>query len=391
MPTYDVRVNESAPPPRRAVARRGGRLGLALLVLLAADAAIVAGLSRGLSVVGLGGVPGSSPSQPQATITAPARPGAAPTSAAARPTPVQTTGKVPVTADHKRGVVLIAGETADLTVAGTGMVLTSDGQVVTNYHVVRSTTKLTVTLASNGKKYPAKLVGRDATLDVALLQLTGATGLDVVTLDEDDVAVGDVVIAAGNANGQGFVTANRGNVQGLDRRIMVRGPSADDPDEPLDGLIETNAPGWPGDSGGPMFDAELQVLGMTTAGTDGQMTERKVYAVPVADVLGVVEKVRAGDESGTIVIGPKAFLGVVVRASTGLKLSSTEARSPAAKAGLKAGDTLTSIDGKPVNSRAELVRLLDEYEPGGQAEITWQTSAGATKRATVTFAAHRAN
>lgn len=370
-------VPPSKPPRRRPVAP-------VLLTAMLAGAALQWGVPAAV---------GSLLEDPPATGTPPVtstpRPRA---STSARPTPVQTTGEVSMTDGLKRGVVLISGTTPLENVAGTGMVISASGEVVTNYHVVRSTQKLTVTIASTGRRYPATLVGRDATKDVALLQLEGAKGLDVVTFDRDPVNLGDVVVAAGNANGQGFVTANRGNVLATQQVIMVKGPTENDPDERLSGLIETNAPGWPGDSGGPMFDAETQVLGMTTAGSTERSDERRVYAIPITQAMAVVESVRSDDESGTVVIGPKAFLGISVSDSGGaLSVSSVDTGGPASKAGLRAGDTVTSVGGVGVATRGELSSALDGYEPGSTTELQWRTASGQQRTGKVTFAPSKLN
>ena len=154
-----------------------------------------------------------------------------------RPLPEQSVGPVEVTDALKRGVVLITGRTPAEGVAGTGMVITPDGYVLTNYHVVRSTEAITVTIAATGRRHTAELVGRDATKDVALLKLDRASNLDVVTIDSDPVRIGDIVVAAGNANGQGYVSAHRGNILELDRQINVKGANVNDPPQRLRGLI----------------------------------------------------------------------------------------------------------------------------------------------------------
>lgn len=318
--------------------------------------------------------------------------------ATASPTPTvaQTTGPVEVTDAVQRGVVLISGRTGNQGVAGTGMVLTADGYVLTNYHVVRSTSSVTATVALTGRHYTATLVGRDATKDVALLKLEGASRLDVVTLDQDPVAIGDAVVAAGNANGQGFVSANRGNVQALNTSIQVRSASENDPPQRLRGLIQANAAAWPGDSGGPMFDAQGEVLGMTTAGgtTDESDEDRRVYGVPIAAAMQVVTQVRAGDESGTVVIGPKAYLGVVVESDDTAQevvITRVEASTPASRAGLRTGDIITSLDGHPIGSRADLSTALDGIEPGSIVDVGWTTSSGRERTGTVTVTASSIN
>lgn len=306
-----------------------------------------------------------------------------------RPLPEQSVGPVDVTDDLKRGVVLITGRTPAEGVAGTGMVLTPDGYVLTNYHVVRSTEAITVTIAATGRRHTAELVGRDATKDVALLKLDRAIDLDVVTIDSDPVRIGDVVVAAGNANGQGYVTAHRGNILELDRQINVKGANVNDPPQRLRGLIETNAPAWPGDSGGPMFDGEAQVLGMTTAGSStgtGETEDKQVYAVPVREALDVVDRIRAGDESGTVVIGPKAYLGVIVEAddSSAVIVSDVQPDTPAARTGLAAGDTILTLDGQRVRTRSELSDVLDTVEPDSTVTITWTTASGRERSAEIT-------
>lgn len=312
-------------------------------------------------------------------------------SSSALPTPRQVVGPVELTPALTRGVVLIQGRTPGDAVAGTGMIISPDGYVLTNYHVVRSTNRITVTIADTGRQITAEMIGRDATKDVAVLKLPGVRNLPTVTLDPDAVTVGDVAIAAGNANGQGYVTAHRGNVQALGRSIKVKGATEHDPPQPLEGLIETNAPAWPGDSGGPMFDAENEVLGMTTAGSsdedDGE--DRRVYAVPIREAMAVVDRIVAGDESGTVVIGPKAYLGVIVAVddTSAVTVADVNEGTPAHRTGLRVGDTITALDGQPVSTRADLSAILDGIEPQSTVIIEWTTPAGVSYAEPVTVEA----
>ena len=110
--------------------------------------------------------------------------------------------------------------------AGTGVVLTSSGQIMTNYHVVEGTTSITVTVASTGTTYMATVVGHDQTHDVALLQLEDASGLDTVAVDRDPVAVGDQVTAVGNAGGTGSLTAADGKVTALNATVTTAAEGA---------------------------------------------------------------------------------------------------------------------------------------------------------------------
>ena len=165
-----------------------------------------------------------------------------------------TTGNA-VAAAQSAGVVLIEAETGSGIAAGTGMILTADGQVLTNYHVVAGSDKVSVTVADSGNTYTATVVGFDQARDVALLQLKDASGLTTVTVDNDQVAVGDAIAAVGNASGGGELVKAAGKVTATDQSLTVSSDSPWGSSEDLSGLVETNARAVPGDSGGPMFDS----------------------------------------------------------------------------------------------------------------------------------------
>lgn len=311
----------------------------------------------------------------------------------AQDAPTASTSTQP-TAEQSRGVVLINATTPSGEGAGTGMVLTASGQVLTNYHVVQGSTSLTVTVADTGEQYRASVVGWDAEHDVALIQLEGASGLSTVALDDDRLAVGDALTAVGNASGGGSLVAASGRVTGLDQQVTV---SNEGRAETLRGAIATDAAAEPGDSGGPMFDAEGEVAGMTTAG--GQTTTavpgyrgRAVtttdvsYAVPIEDAMGVIDQIRAGEESGTVRIGPRAYLGVSV-ASESLVVASVVGDGPAAGAGITAGSAVTSIGGRAVTTHDELSDALDALEPDQEVAVTWTDADGVRHAATVTLGA----
>lgn len=300
-----------------------------------------------------------------------------------------------VTDDLSRGVVLITVTTSSGEGAGTGMVLTASGQVLTNYHVVEGSTDIEVTIAATGDTYAATVVGHDETRDVALLQLEDASGLDTVAVDDETLAVGDALTAVGNAEGGGELVAASGLVTGLDESVTVTSGTET---ETLTGVIETNAGAVPGDSGGPMFDAEGEVAGMTTAGGQtvavapgggrrGGATLTSVsYAVPIDVALEVVAVIRTGAESGTVEIGPRAYLGVSVGSSTsGLVVSGVESGGPAASAGITAGSVITSVGGTAVSTHAELSALLGEHEPGDKVKVTWTDADGTAHTATLTL------
>lgn len=312
------------------------------------------------------------------------------------------------TDEQQRGVVLISTvlgyQSAEA--AGTGVVLTSDGLVVTNNHVVDGATQITVTVGSTGETYTAEVVGTDATADVAVLQLQGASGLTTAPLDDDEagVAVGDAVTAVGNAEGGGVLLAADGTVTALDQAITTQaeGVSAG---ESLTGLIEVDADVVSGDSGGPLLDDEGEVVGLTTAASSGS-AEVTGYAIPIQDVLDVVTQIVAGHDTDTITLGYPAFLGVQLAttggdaaALDGLPGSATGATggvagatvagvldgTPAAQAGLAAGDTITAVDGVAVADGDALSEALAAHAPGDQVTLTWTTATGTTQSATVTL------
>lgn len=318
-------------------------------------------------------------------------PGTTTTEQTAAPTPDQT-----------RGVVLIQATVSGGEAAGTGMVLTADGQVLTNYHVVQGSTQVQVEVVDTGRVYTATVVGHDAARDVALLQLEGASGLATITPDADRVAVGQSLTAVGNASGGGELVAAPGTVTALEQQVTVNGDNGGS--ETLSGVIATNAGAVPGDSGGPMFDDEGEVLGMTTAGSQttnaapgggGRQsttaTTTASFAVPIADALSVVNQIRTGKESGTVQVGARAYLGISVASSSGLQVASVESGGPAAKAGVEVGATITAIDGTRVTTQSELSSALDRIDPGAKASLTWVDADGVTHTATVTLGSSPVN
>ena len=237
--------------------------------------------------------------------------------------------------------------------AGTGMVLTADGEILTNNHVVAGATSITVTIVSSGDRYQASVVGVDPTDDVAVLQLSGASDLATANLSSSaNLAVGDAVTGVGNAGGTGGVpSASPGQVTALDQTITTQAEGSAAA-ETLHGLIETNADIQAGDSGGPLYDANDQIVGIDTAAEEGGYTTAG-YAIPIASALSIAQQIENGQASENVVIGNPAFLGVQVSSTTGGRnrysqaatsgalISGVVTGTPAAAAGLVAGDTIT--------------------------------------------------
>ena len=302
-----------------------------------------------------------------------------------------TTGNS-VAAAQSAGVVLIEAETNSGIAAGTGMILTADGKVLTNYHVVAGTGKIAVTVADTGDTYTATVVGFDQAKDVALLQLKDASGLTTVTVDNDQVAVGDQVAAVGNASGGGELVMAAGDVTATGQDLTVSSDSPWGNSEDLSGLVETNARAVPGDSGGPMFDAQNEVLGMTTAGST---KERTSYAVPIATALAVVDQIETGQDAGTVRVGPAGYVGIKVadaeQGGTGKTITEVVAGSPAAKAGIISGSRLTKVGDTPITASTNLATVIRALEPGQQVSLEWTTRNGTQKSATVTLGSSPVN
>lgn len=272
--------------------------------------------------------------------------------------------------------------------AGTGMVLTASGDVLTNNHVVEGATRILVTTVKDGKTYTASVVGVSPTDDVALLRLSNAKGLTTVPVGtSSSVRIGDEVISAGNAGGRnGLPTVATGNVVALNQTIQVR-DELDDATETLRGLIQTTVPLQRGESGGPMFDDDGKVIGINTAASQGFRNGAEGYAVPIDRALSIVEQIRTGKETDTIHIGVRGFLGVRTQAGNGgAEVISVQSGSPADGAGLDAGNVITAVDGEAVPDPSALIKKIREHRPGESVTITWTTSDGQSRSAKVTLA-----
>lgn len=313
-------------------------------------------------------------------------------------------------AEESTGVVIIETEIdyGSSAAAGTGLVLSSDGLVLTNNHVVEGATEISVTVADTGETYTATLVGTDDEDDVALLQLEGAADLDTVTIDDDAETVGDAVTAVGNADGGGVLMAADGSITALEASVTTS-ETQGSASETLDGMIEIVADVVSGDSGGALLDAEGEVIGVTTAASTGSATT-VAYAIPIEDALDIVQLILDGDESDGVTIGYPAFLGVQMADAaasaagygprggfgpgssdpqssdvTGATIAGVIEGTPAAEAGLAAGDTITAIDGEAVTDTTDLSDALADEDPGDTVTIEWVDSAGSSHSASVTL------
>ncbi|MGZ6824538.1 MAG: S1C family serine protease [Blastococcus sp.] len=268
--------------------------------------------------------------------------------------------------------------------AGTGMVLTADGDVLTNNHVVQGATSITVTIVGTGATYAATVVGTDPTDDVAVVHLQNASGLTTASFGSAPPAVGDGVTAVGNAGGTGTLTAAAGTVTDLDQAITASDTGGSDAEQ-LSGLIETDAAMQPGDSGGPLYDAAGTVIGMDTAASSGGAPQG--YAIPIAAARQIAAQIERGVSSASIHQGSRGFLGVSVDdGQGGATVLGVLATGPAAGAGVTAGDVITALDGSPVTAATDLTTALAAHSPGDRVTLAWSDSAGGSHSATITLA-----
>jgi S1-C subfamily serine protease len=268
---------------------------------------------------------------------------------------------------------------------GTGMILTKGGLVVTNNHVIAAAVNggtITITRSGTTKSEPATLVGTNPIDDVALIQITGAKNLPVVTFGNSNaLEAGDSVVAIGNALGlaAGTPTVTQGIVSALGRTVTA-GTSTSS--ETLNNMIQTDAAINPGNSGGPLLDSSGDVIGMNTAvaGTlsDGETSQNIGFAIPVATIQSLLKSLMAGES----IVNHGAFIGVEIesmtpslqqqygfKVSTGAVVMSVIAGTGAAKAGVKQGDIIVGINSSTIESAQDITSVISELKPGDRIAL----------------------
>jgi len=327
---------------------------------------------------------------------------------------------------------------------GTGMVLSANGLVLTNNHVIKGSTRVTAQLVTSGRKYAAKVLGTDNAEDVALLQLEGASGLRPVTTgDSNKVRLGDTVVALGNAGGNGGLpTVTSGTITNLDRTITAS-DAGSGTSERLTHMFQTNAPIAEGDSGGALANTAGQVIAMNTAANSqniGGAGTAQGFSIPIDRALLIARQIAAGHGSSTIQIGQPAFIGIAIAsdprsnapsgssnpqtqlgqlqqlaggnqsgtnssgrclnnetanpvpnsiapAQSGALIAGVFCNAPASSAGAAAGDVITGVNGHAVKSPASLRILMRQYHPGDTVSLTWVGLNGQHKTGSLKLAA----
>ena len=265
---------------------------------------------------------------------------------------------------------------------GTGFIITSDGLIVTNKHVVSDENATYTVFTSDGKDYPAQVLARDPFQDIAVIKIT-ANGLITLELgDSDQLQIGQMVMAVGNALGQFQNTVTTGVISAKEREIEA-GDALGGSSEKLEGLLQTDAAINQGNSGGPLVNLKGQVIGINTAVAAKGQAEGIGFAIPINSIKKSIEQVKS---NGKIV---RAYLGVRYVAITkeiaktndltvnsgALLLGGNNAPaivkgSPAEKAGLKENDIITAINNVKISEQKSLTRIISQYNVGDIVELT---------------------
>ncbi|MEU8896692.1 trypsin-like peptidase domain-containing protein [Nocardia sp. NPDC048505] len=256
--------------------------------------------------------------------------------------------------------------------AGSGIVLTGDGQVLTSHHVVKGADTVTVTDVGNGEVYQATVLGYDSGADIALLELRGATDLPTAAIgNSGDVRMRDEVLAIGNAGGVGGTpTAIPGTITNLDSTIVALN-SADLSRKALSGMFEVAAPVSSGQSGGALADRKGAIIGVITAAS-GDPDQKSAegangYAVPIDRAMRVVRQIRSGTPTDTVHVGPTATIGVIASNAqppgSGARVEAAIFGMPAHAAGLLEGEVITALDDQPVTTTQSLQSALNLHRP----------------------------
>jgi S1-C subfamily serine protease len=414
--------------------RRGRRRGHLLVYLTVA--ALAAGIGAGLTVAFAGS--GSSPTAGVSSSDIPSphndQAGSGSGSALNQATVVRKVkpGLVDITS-----TLTYTSETAE----GTGMILSPSGLVLTNNHVIDGATEVKVALADNtSQNYTARVVGYDSTDDVALLQLTGASGLATVSFgNSSQVRVGIPVLALGDAEGKGGVTPALGKISALNRSIQASDEGSNTIED-LNHMLETNAQIQQGDSGGALANNAGQVIGMVTAantGVDGQTGGTTGFAIPIDTALRIAGEIASKKSSSTVYIGLPGFLGVEVAqsnsqdpqqqaaderqadggqgggrqggprgglacvtggqepsvpgriapATSGALILGVVCGSAAQTQGLKAGDVIISVNGQAVTTPGSLTAITARYHPRDVVSVAYQAINGSRHKIRIVLGA----
>jgi S1-C subfamily serine protease len=367
-------------PRRRALALVAALAAIALVVGTAAGVAIRAGSSGQTNFPGLA----TDDTVPDRALTGDEVP---------NPTGVDVHG---IADEVSPAIVNLLVELSDGNrSAGSGLLLTSSGLVLTNNHVISGATDIQAEIGVTSDEFDAEVLGYDMGDDVALLRLEDASGLPTIeTAPSSTLARADGVVAIGNRLGQfGPPAAVPGVVTALEQSITAGdGPTR----ETLVDMIRFSGSLRPGDSGGALVDADGKVVGMNTAadagGRFGFGSGGTGFAIPIERAVAIAEQIRRGDDRDGVHIGARALLGVFLSSATeddpfgdGARVTRVGDDTPAADAGLEAGATIVGVARREIRSNDDLRAALDRYHPGDRVTIHWIDGDGDPQRAAATL------
>ncbi len=276
------------------------------------------------------------------------------------------------------------GYSRGLAAAGTGMILTRSGEVLTNNHVINGATKVKVVDVTTHHRYNATVVGYSVSRDIAVLQLADASGLRTVKRGGAvPLHVGMRIVARGNAQGVGGLPkVASGQIIALHQQIVATNDGTDP--ETLDNVIATDAPVVPGYSGGPLENGQNRVLGMVTAGSTSGLP--RGFAIPLKQALQIARRIESGRPNANVHIGPTAFLGIGPAKKTAdeAKIGKVIAGKPGDLAGLAKGDVITSLNGKEIASFTGLRKVVRFLVPGKTVPIGWTDTSDVAHTGTIT-------
>ncbi|MHB8379086.1 MAG: trypsin-like peptidase domain-containing protein [Acidimicrobiales bacterium] len=287
------------------------------------------------------------------------------------------------------------------TAAGTGMIVSSKGLILTNNHVIAGATSISVRDVATGKVYTATVVGYDVSSDVAVIQLKDASGLTTIKTNTGVVTKGESVVGVGNAGGVGGTPSYAaGSVLAVDQSITAADQLNPTGSESLTGMIDVSAPIQPGDSGGALVNRKGQVIGMDTAASANSGIEfnatapatAQAFAIPIGSALTIAKSIENGRASSTVHVGATAFIGVEVNPTStgpfsgfgsgspsttgGVTIAQTVPGTPAANSALTSGDVIDSVNGQAVTTITSLDNILGTLKPGDTVHVGYTNTSG---------------
>ncbi len=363
---------KAAKPKKEKKSASKGFVAAALAIAVLGSTAL--GFGGGIMAGKLGGSGSSESSSTQETTTAAS--GSNITNASSKTSALSTSDIVKKTANSVVEIVTEATVSGGFSQryaakgAGSGVIISDDGYIVTNYHVIDGANKITVTLRDGTSSYDAKLIGSDEDNDIALLKID-ATGLTAAEIgNSSDLVVGDYVIAIGNPLGTLGGTVTDGIISALAREVTIENKNLT--------LIQTNAQISPGNSGGGLFNAEGKLIGIVNAKDSATEVEGIAFAIPINTVSSIIkdlkeygynrDKTDTGMEFVDINSYDSAFYYNVNQ--LGVYVLSVDKGSNAEAAGFRSGDLITAVNGTEVSSTADITKALKDKSVGDTVTFT---------------------